>query len=368
MDAWVTASGPTWRTTGLGLGAGLAAAVWCSSRRQQRGSVGPDGVAQLQDDGRLQRVQSPLVAIHEMQVAGGALQSSEVDQAEALTEDPSFLQRSSSGATPASPSSPSSPSIDSSPTPVVRSFSMHGLSDAQELAFDQSNPALAAADAQRRLLPKRIILVRHGESEANADHTLLRTKPDNLIELTAKGSSQARAVGRRIKALIGEETVCFVVSPFERTLQTSRNIRLALDDSQIIKTSIGTVTASFPPWLPHPGSCCPLSGCRADPRGWAAQTRASGSRSSATSRATSSAASEPSSSPSAASGTTPVQFCARLPAPLLSSEPDPLWFAGTASQPARAARMCTVESRSGSTARSRSSTPSAGGTRRTLSS
>jgi len=243
MDAWVTASGPTWRTTGLG--AGLAAAVWCSSRRQQRGSVGPDGVAQLQDDGRLQRVQSPLVAIHEMQVAGGALQSSEVDQAEALTEDPSFLQRSSSGATPASPSSPSSPSIDSSPTPVVRSFSMHGLSDAQELAFDQSNPALAAADAQRRLLPKRIILVRHGESEANADHTLLRTKPDNLIELTAKGSSQARAVGRRIKALIGDETVCFVVSPFERTLQTSRNIRLALDDSQIIKTSIGTVTASY---------------------------------------------------------------------------------------------------------------------------
>jgi hypothetical protein len=37
-----------------------------------------------------------------------------------------------------------------------------------ECAFDASNPALAAAAAARALLPTRIILVRHGESEASA--------------------------------------------------------------------------------------------------------------------------------------------------------------------------------------------------------
>ena len=118
-------------------------------------------------------------------------------------------------------------------------FAMNtSASESQPVTFDESNPALAFAAAQRRLLPKRIILVRHGESEANADVSLMRHTPDNLIELTAKGSRQALAVGQRIKKVVGDEKVCLVVSPFERTLQTSRNLRLALDESQIVKTSI----------------------------------------------------------------------------------------------------------------------------------
>lgn len=117
-------------------------------------------------------------------------------------------------------------------------FSIHEPRESEPLPFDETDPALAFAAAQRRLLPKRIILVRHGESEANADHSLLRYKPDNLIELTAKGSQQALAVGKRIKQVVGDEKVCLVVSPFERTLQTSRNLRLALDESQIVKTSV----------------------------------------------------------------------------------------------------------------------------------
>ena len=104
--------------------------------------------------------------------------------------------------------------------------------------FDETNPALALAAAQRRLLPTRIILVRHGESEANADHSLLRHKPDNIIELTDKGTEQAMALGTRIKGVVGDETVSLVVSPFERTQQTARNLRLALDEEQIIRTTI----------------------------------------------------------------------------------------------------------------------------------
>lgn len=124
------------------------------------------------------------------------------------------------------------------PTAKTQRFSMRKADGESEVVFDENDPALAFAAAQRRLLPKRIILVRHGESEANADHSLLRHKPDNLIELTAKGSQQALAVGQRIKQVVGNEKVCLVVSPFERTLQTSRNLRLALDEAQIVKTSV----------------------------------------------------------------------------------------------------------------------------------
>lgn len=86
-------------------------------------------------------------------------------------------------------------------------------------------------------LPRRIILVRHGESEGNADQTLYRTKADNLIELTEAGSQQALAAGERIKKVIGDDKVHFFVSPFVRTLQTARNIRRAFQD-QIVHTYI----------------------------------------------------------------------------------------------------------------------------------
>ena len=66
---------------------------------------------------------------------------------------------------------------------------------------------VSAGEAARRSLPKRIILLRHGESEGNADHTLYRTKPDNLIELTALGREQAAVAGRRIKDLTAGGTV-----------------------------------------------------------------------------------------------------------------------------------------------------------------
>lgn len=90
----------------------------------------------------------------------------------------------------------------------------------------------------RESLPRRIILLRHGESEGNADHTLYRTCPDNQIELTDEGSRQAQAAGRRIKKLIGEEKVDLYVSPFQRTLQTSRNAILAFSEGQVQRVSI----------------------------------------------------------------------------------------------------------------------------------
>ena len=43
--------------------------------------------------------------------------------------------------------------------------------------------------------PKRIILIRHGESEANVNCRLFASMPDYIIELTERGRRQAREAG-----------------------------------------------------------------------------------------------------------------------------------------------------------------------------
>lgn len=65
-------------------------------------------------------------------------------------------------------------------------------------------PRLQEAIERRHRLPSLIILVRHGESEGNADNTLYRTKPDNLVELTQKGIQQSKKAGERIKNLFDQ--------------------------------------------------------------------------------------------------------------------------------------------------------------------
>lgn len=62
--------------------------------------------------------------------------------------------------------------------------------------------------------PKRIILIRHGESEANVDKYMFGRVPDYTIELTEKGREQAEEAGKRLKEVVGEESVYFYVSLF----------------------------------------------------------------------------------------------------------------------------------------------------------
>ncbi|CAN4111196.1 unnamed protein product [Withania somnifera] len=76
--------------------------------------------------------------------------------------------------------------------------------------------------------PKRIILVRHGESSANTDINVYGTTPNHKIELTEKGIEQAKQTGAQIKKLISENAnnwkVFFYVSPAERTRRTLKEI------------------------------------------------------------------------------------------------------------------------------------------------
>ncbi|MFJ7158583.1 histidine phosphatase family protein [Streptomyces sp. NPDC101118] len=74
--------------------------------------------------------------------------------------------------------------------------------------------------------PRRIVLVRHGESEGNADDTVYEREPDHALALTPTGLVQAAEAGERLRALFGEERVSAYVSPYRRTLETFRELRL----------------------------------------------------------------------------------------------------------------------------------------------
>lgn len=68
--------------------------------------------------------------------------------------------------------------------------------------------------------PKRIILIRHGESQANVDKYLFGSVPDYTIELIDKGREQAKEAGKRLKELVGDQPVYFYVYPFWRARST----------------------------------------------------------------------------------------------------------------------------------------------------
>ncbi|MEV6651547.1 histidine phosphatase family protein [Streptomyces sp. NPDC051219] len=70
--------------------------------------------------------------------------------------------------------------------------------------------------------PRRIVLVRHGESEGNADDTVYERVPDHALRLTATGRRQAEEAGLRLRELFGGERVSAYVSPYRRTLETFR--------------------------------------------------------------------------------------------------------------------------------------------------
>lgn len=68
--------------------------------------------------------------------------------------------------------------------------------------------------------PKRIILVRHGESQGNVNTGIYSKIPDYAIYLTKKGINQALVAGQKIKDIIQWENYCIYYSPYFRARQT----------------------------------------------------------------------------------------------------------------------------------------------------
>ncbi|KAH6794231.1 Phosphoglycerate mutase family protein [Perilla frutescens var. hirtella] len=93
---------------------------------------------------------------------------------------------------------------------------------------------------RERALPKRIILVRHGESAGNIDGSAYATTPDNRIPLTPEGIQQAKRAGAQICNVISDGGACsswkvyFYVSPYARTRATLREIGRAFPRSTVI--------------------------------------------------------------------------------------------------------------------------------------
>src|SRR5438045_1514071 len=89
--------------------------------------------------------------------------------------------------------------------------------------------------------PQKIILVRHGHSEGNADKSQYKTVPDYALNLTPEGIEQARRAGKEIKNIIGSEKLYAYLSPYYRTRQTfgyieesiQANVVKAIEDPRI---------------------------------------------------------------------------------------------------------------------------------------
>jgi broad specificity phosphatase PhoE len=77
--------------------------------------------------------------------------------------------------------------------------------------------------------PKRIMLVRHGQSAGNVDKSHYESVPDYALNLTPEGIEQARQTGQTIKRLIGSENVHGYISPYYRTRQTYHYIRESIE-------------------------------------------------------------------------------------------------------------------------------------------
>ena len=84
---------------------------------------------------------------------------------------------------------------------------------------------------QKKMRPKRIILVRHGNSVANNNYDILQRVPDNKVHLSEKGIKQAKEAGKRLKQIIGNESIQFYVSPYTRTKETYENIMESFHDN-----------------------------------------------------------------------------------------------------------------------------------------
>ncbi|MCW5253383.1 MULTISPECIES: histidine phosphatase family protein [unclassified Streptomyces] len=68
--------------------------------------------------------------------------------------------------------------------------------------------------------PRRIVLVRHGESTGNVDDSVYERVPDHALALTEQGRAQAEETGKRLRTVFDGERVSVYVSPYRRTHQT----------------------------------------------------------------------------------------------------------------------------------------------------
>ena len=84
-------------------------------------------------------------------------------------------------------------------------------------------------------LPKRIILIRHGQSLGNINETAYCTIPDWRIPLTPLGKKQASEVGKKLLNIIGSDApITIYTSPYIRTKQTLALLMKELPNNPVL--------------------------------------------------------------------------------------------------------------------------------------
>ncbi|KAI3453743.1 hypothetical protein Pfo_010406 [Paulownia fortunei] len=108
----------------------------------------------------------------------------------------------------------------------------NGLASFPEKGF-ASNPTRAKPPR-----PRRIILVRHGQSQGNVDECVYTRVADPKVMLTEQGIAEAEECGKEMRRMIEKDgaddwKVYFYVSPYKRSLETLRNLAKAFERSRI---------------------------------------------------------------------------------------------------------------------------------------
>ncbi len=81
--------------------------------------------------------------------------------------------------------------------------------------------------------PKKIIVLRHGESEANINKDIMLEKPDHLIDLTSNGETQCLELGITLQPILEGQSVTVWSSPFLRSRRTTQLFTSQLEHSQV---------------------------------------------------------------------------------------------------------------------------------------
>lgn len=108
--------------------------------------------------------------------------------------------------------------------------------DASSSSFPEKN--ILANVKKKPPRPRRIILVRHGESLGNVDDSVYTRIADPKVGITQKGVAEAEDCGRKMKELIEKDgaddwKVYFYVSPYRRGIETLRNLAKVFERSRI---------------------------------------------------------------------------------------------------------------------------------------
>ncbi|KAG1681037.1 hypothetical protein FOA52_009997 [Chlamydomonas sp. UWO 241] len=106
--------------------------------------------------------------------------------------------------------------------------------------MSQSRRRFSQADYD--VLPHRLVLVRHAQSEGNVDMAKYGSTPDHMVALTDLGRKQAIDAGIALRAhlkaahpsKLHPPRVYIMTSPYARTLETTDMMLNAFDDSEVM--------------------------------------------------------------------------------------------------------------------------------------